>query len=127
MENIAHRYLELRKTILSEKALKERFHNYFQLFKETGAAQRETEKWNGVNGIEIDFDKEESYINKWIEERLTYLDEKVKVFSTKINTFEEEKDISNHSNIYTLEGIKVNEKDLKPGIYIKNKKKSIIK
>lgn len=127
MENIAHRYLELRKTILSENSLKERFHNYFQLFKETGAAQRETEKWNGVNGIEIDFDKEESYINKWIEERLTYLDEKVKAFSTKINTFEEEKDISNHSNIYTLEGIKVNEKDLKPGIYIKNKKKILIK
>ncbi|MBQ9640199.1 MAG: CotH kinase family protein [Bacteroidaceae bacterium] len=69
------RYSQLRQTYFSADSLKKYFKTYFDLFRTTGAAERETQRWSGVDGIELDFDAEEAYIYEWIDQRLAFLDE----------------------------------------------------
>lgn len=127
MRAVASRYFDLRKTVLSETRIKERFNSYFQLFRETGAAQRETEKWNGVDDVELDFDQEELYINNWIEQRLDYLDETWKQALTSIENVETVRERVGDNNIYTPWGVKANKENLSPGLYIMKNKKVIIR
>ncbi len=70
------RYAELRTTFFSAESLKSYFLRYFTLFRTSGAGIRETDRWNGVDGITLDFDSEEQYICNWIDQRLAVLDEK---------------------------------------------------
>ena len=71
---LLRRYAELRGTFFTPQALTKRFSDYFDLFYSTGVAQRETERWNGVNDIELNFPDEEDHIASWIEQRLIYTD-----------------------------------------------------
>lgn len=71
---LLRRYAELRGTFFTVEALAKRFSDYFDLFYTSGAAQRETEKWSGVDGIDWDFSEEESYIISWLQDRLRYTD-----------------------------------------------------
>ena len=71
---LQQRYTELRGTFFALEALTQRFSDYFELFYNTNAAQRETERWSGVDGIDLNFFEEESYISSWLEERLIYTD-----------------------------------------------------
>ena len=68
------RYATLRRDQFSARALKERFTQYFTLFRQTGADLREEERWSGINSIDLDFAAEEQYIYKWIDQRLAYCD-----------------------------------------------------
>ncbi len=68
------RYAYLRHNQFSLSSLCQRFTDYFDLFESTGAAEREIARWNGVDGISLDFSYEESYICSWIEQRLSYTD-----------------------------------------------------
>lgn len=79
------RYYELRNTVLATDSIKARFDAYFQLFEETGAAQREIEKWNGVNGINLDFAEEKEFIHYFIEYRMAVLDNYYKKGSGVVN------------------------------------------
>lgn len=74
--NLSQRYAELRQTYWQTDSIKNHFTRYFQLFRETGVAEREQQRWNGVNGFRLNFDTEEAYILQWIEQRLAYLDQK---------------------------------------------------
>lgn len=68
------RYAELRKNYFSLASLRQRFTDYFDLFFTSGAYQRETERWNGIDNIDLDFIYEEEYIDTWLEQRLAYTD-----------------------------------------------------
>lgn len=68
------RYSELRQTYFTADKLKQYFKTYFDLFRSTGVAERETQRWSGVDGIDLDFAAEETYIYEWIDQRLAFLD-----------------------------------------------------
>ena len=71
---LLERYAELRHTFFSLEALMQRFSDYFALFNATHVAERETERWSGVNDVSLDFSAEETYIASWLEQRLAYTD-----------------------------------------------------
>lgn len=75
LDSIANRYFELRKTVLSTDSLKARFDDYFRYFAETGAGAREYLRWNGKNGIKLNFVKELKYLHEYLDYRMEILDE----------------------------------------------------
>ena len=74
--DVGKRYGELRQSYLQPEKLKAHFAKYFLLFRESGAAERETTRWSGINKLTINFQEEEAYIMQWIDDRIHYLDEK---------------------------------------------------
>jgi hypothetical protein len=68
------RYAALRHEEFDARRLKERFAQYFELFRQTGVDKREERRWSGVNSIDLDFAAEELYIYEWIDQRLAYCD-----------------------------------------------------
>ena len=68
------RYAALRREQFDARRLKERFKQYFELFRQTGADRREEKRWSGKNNIYLDFAAEEQYIYNWIDQRLAYCD-----------------------------------------------------
>lgn len=62
------RYDELRFTWFSENNLINRFQTYMDLFNQSGAANREVERWGGVN-----FNSEMIYLRNWIQSRVEFL------------------------------------------------------
>ena len=109
-EKAHKRYYELRNTYLSTESLVNRYNDYYNLIKNSGAAQREEEKWSrdsDVNGEEINFEYEIAYITDWINKHMEYLDSKIFPSDTSI------KNISNQPKdmkVFNLQGIKVNSK-----------------
>lgn len=74
-EQLAARYAALRSNYFDADSLYNRFAHYVALFQASGADNREKDRWNGSNGIYLDFDSELSYLDEWIHERVAYLDE----------------------------------------------------
>ena len=71
------RYWELRKTLLSEESLAERFTKEVDRLVESGAVAREEARWSGdsdINGLKLDIVGEKDYIIDWIKKRLAHLD-----------------------------------------------------
>lgn len=73
-ETLMQRYAELRETAFHLDSLKNRFANYFCLFSQTGANDREAERWSGIDGIDLDFSFEQDYIEQWLNDRLIFTD-----------------------------------------------------
>lgn len=73
-DTLAVRYAELRNTWWTEDQLTHRFTHYFDLFRSTGAWQREVARWSSSNCKLRDIDDEQSYICQWIRDRLAFLD-----------------------------------------------------
>lgn len=65
------RYAELRTKQFSEESLTNRFLDYGDLFRESGADVREQNRWNGYH---TDILGDVDYIKQWIADRLEYLD-----------------------------------------------------
>lgn len=128
-KKVSERYKELRKTYFNPDNLIARYESYYYLLKQSGAAQREEEKWSGdsdVYGHEINFDKEFEYIKNWINRRIAFLDKQFQ--------YEEDTYIPNmiykteNLFIYSLTGRRINYlNQLKGNIYIINGKKVLIK
>lgn len=68
------RWADLRRSYLKYDVIWPYFERYFTLFESSGAAARETARWQDVDGIHLDFAKERRYIRSWIDNRLHYLD-----------------------------------------------------
>ena len=64
------RYDELRFTWFSEESLIERFEKYMDLFAQSGAGTRESERWGGLN-----FTQEMDYFDDWIRDRVAFLND----------------------------------------------------
>ena len=128
------RYKQLRKTIFHQDSLINRYSYYYEMVKNSGAAAREQNKWSGdsdVRGEVIDFDNEIKYITFWIRRHLKLLD----MVYFPIFKWEEEQSVDHilmHNNtsntLYTIGGQRIDDNfRLKPGIYIRNGKKIIIR
>lgn len=141
-DRLNERYQELRQNgnIFSTESLIQRVTDYYNAIKNSGAAQRETQKWSGdddIKGEEIDFDKEYEYICNWIAKHMEAIDKKGfpvlydKEYIEKIIAKIDDKVITDKADkkdnyIYTLSGQRITSVDqLKHGIYIVNKKKVI--
>lgn len=68
------RWAELREAGMTAEYILAIFDRYFDLFERSGAAGRETERWNGINDVTIDFETEKDYIHDWVPRRIVYLD-----------------------------------------------------
>lgn len=124
-EKANKRYHQLRSNYLSTESLTNRYNDYYELLKTSGATQREEKKWSkksDVNYEEINFEKEIAYINDWITRHMAFLDTTVFPSETGINTPYLNR--SNDDIIYNMNGQRIN----KPvrGIYIKNGRKYIV-
>ena len=127
MESMADRYFELRKGMFSANSLKARFREYFDYFDETGAAERETARWSGVNGVSLDFAEERLYIENWIDGRLAALDSYFRPYATSVGVVEAGAGKS-PSRIYDLQGRPVgNAAPRSGGLYIVGGKKVVYK
>lgn len=124
------RWEELRQDAFLPENIWPYFERYFDLFETSGAGDRETERWDGVNGVHLDFKAEAYYIRNWIPRRIWYLDgdyEYANEGIIAINTAETPGD----NSIYTLDGRLVttqhSPKPLGPGLYIVGGKKMFVK
>ena len=138
-DRLNERYQELRQkgNALSTDSLIQRITKYYNAIKNSGAAQRETDKWSGdsdINGEEIDFDNEYEYICGWITKHMEAIDKKGfpllydKEYIDSLLAKVDNRIVTNKNDnyIYTLSGQRINStKQLKHGIYIVNKKKVI--
>lgn len=73
-DTLAVRYAELRDSLWREDSLCARFDRYFSLLEQTGAWQRELERWQGSNCRLNSLEAEREYVSQWIHDRLAYLD-----------------------------------------------------
>ena len=123
----AQRYAELRNTHFCADSLKERFHRYFDLFAESGAAQRETERWSEGGGEviqmpQLDFDDERRYIDEWIDKRIEFLDNLFSINTDITQHYKDDHSTRSETRIYDISGKQVPSTTRK-GIYIMNGKK----
>ena len=123
----AQRYAEMRNTHFCADSLKERFHRYFDLFAESGAAQRETERWSEGGGEviqmpQLDFDDERRYIDEWIDKRIEFLDNLFGINTDITQHYKDDHSTSNETRIYDISGKQMPSTTGK-GIYIMNGKK----
>jgi hypothetical protein len=127
-EKVLERYYSLRKTFFSNENLINRYQNYYDLLKLSGAAEREENKWSGdsdVNNLTINYDNEIIYITDWITRHMQYLDREVFPASTSINTINV-KYKNNH--IYNLNGQLINKNSNSINrLFISNGKKYVVK
>ena len=115
LSNVASRYFELRKTVLATDSIKSRFDEYFEMFEETGAAQREYDRWSGADGIELDFVEEQKFVHQYIDIRMAFLDE----YYGSVNALKNIPSELSDGAIYDIWGRRVY--NLQPAhIYIKN-------
>lgn len=117
------RWAELRQHHFTQQNIWSFFDNYFQLFTTSGAAEREAERWEGVNGLHLDFQAEAEYIHQWIAQRIDHLDADynyvdVSVTTTTLHTAE--------TTVYTLDGRQAHSHTA-PGIYISAGHKIIVR
>ena len=137
-DRLNQRYRELRQPgqPLSTDSLQARFTQYYESLKNSGAAERETHRWSGdsdLNGEEIDFDKEYNYICSWIGLHMKLVD--ILGFPVVYTQeYFEQLNVSmptapSHSDaVYTLSGQRTQKNcHLKPGIYIRQGKKIMIR
>ncbi len=125
-QKVTERYKELRNSYFSTQDLINRYYSYYELLKNSGAAQREQNRWSGDSDIlnaTIDFDLEYQYIENWITNHVQYLDNNVFNYqgSTAINHVIKKQ---NTTPIYNINGQPVN--NHQKGIIIKNRKKYAI-
>ncbi len=126
-KSFEERYAEIRANHFSPDSLKERFNRYFALFRETGAGQREEERWSGTDGIALDFESEQAYIEQWIDGRVAYMDKKYNYDESSAIVQPSKDDM--RMGIYNIHGQVIsspNINTLPKGIYIVNGRKIII-
>lgn len=75
---LANRYAQLRATYFTHSSLLKRFSDYRELIKDSGADVREINRWQGSDGIYMDFDAELTYLDTWLADRLAALDAQYK-------------------------------------------------
>ena len=114
------RWAELRDAGMTAEYILAIFDRYFDLFERSGAAGRETERWNGINDVTIDFETEKDYIHDWVPRRIVYLDTDYGYHKTQgfqdINSENHESETT-----YGIDGRKTSNSTR--GIVIKNGKK----
>ena len=129
-EKVNQRYKELRTSILSNQALKQRYHDYYDIIVSSGAANRETLRWSRDSDIDfepIDFKYEMENIDRWITTHMNLLDRHEFPISIDISGIANQPTVNTGkiNSVYDLSGRRLNGKSLSKGIYIINGKKVV--
>ncbi len=132
VDKLNARYQELRQTVLNTDSLISRYRYYYDLITRSGAARREMTRWSGdsdIRGELMSFDYEINYISNWITRHLREVDRKGFPLSLEIPAgIPSVATVNEKPNaVYDLSGRRVNDKQLKPGIYIIAGRKMVVK
>lgn len=129
-QRLEQRYAELRATVFDEHHLHKLYTDAYELLRDCGATEREQQRWSGdsdIKGEPLDLKGELDYIKQWITQRLYYLDTRV---FPKVMGISQTMADTNHNNqrLYNLSGQRLDDKQqLKPGIYISNNRKILVR
>ncbi len=129
------RYMELRQNLFSYESLTKRYYDAAKMLVESGAAQREKERWDGdsdIHGHSIDFMADADTIANWLKIHLPHLDSMLCDTLILINMGVEELYTATPKTqddaIYNLQGQRQNRSyALKPGVYIRRGRKYIVR
>lgn len=128
-DSVAGKWKEKMSTLFSVDSLSQRLDNYANLFRASGAWEREVAKWNGDPvPLKEDISEELDYVKDWYGKNYESL---CKQFGIRSSIADVRTASPKHDGeIYTIDGRRLNVKtlrELKRGIYIINGKKLIVR
>ena len=122
-ESMKERWQELSLGIMSPNNFNARLDAYAKIFKESGAWQREYDKWNN-NPVPLDLDEELEYVKKWYVNNIAALNKVLGVIADDIPYVFQDTD-SYNIRMYNIDGKRIMSNPTGRRIYIENGRKII--
>ena len=122
-ESMKKRWQELSLGIMSPNSFNSRLDAYAKRFKESGAWQREYDKWNN-NPVPLDLDEELEYVKKWYVNNIAALNKVLGVIADDIPYVFQDTD-SYNIRMYNIDGKRIMSNPTGRKIYIENGRKII--
>lgn len=122
-ESMKERWQELSLGIMSPNSFNSRLDAYAKRFKESGAWQREYDKWNN-NPVPLDLDEELEYVKKWYVNNIAALNKVLGVIADDIPYVFQDTD-SYNMRMYNIDGKRIMSNPFGRRIYIENGRKII--
>ena len=123
LESMKERWQELSLGIMSPNSFNFRLDAYAKRFKESGAWQREYDKWNN-NPVPLDLDEELEYVKKWYVNNVAALNKVLGVIADDIPYVFQDTD-SYNIRMYNIDGKRIMSNPTGRRIYIENGRKII--
>lgn len=121
--SMKERWQELLSGIMSPDNFNARLDAYAKRFKESGAWQREYDKWNN-NPVPLDLDEELEYVKKWYVNNIAALNKVLGVIADDIPYVFQDSD-SYNMRMYNIDGKRIMSNPFGRRIYIENGRKII--
>lgn len=122
-ESMKERWQELSLGIMSPNSFNSRLDAYAKIFKESGAWQREYDKWNN-NPVPLYLDEELEYVKKWYVNNIAALNKVLGVIADDIPYVFQDTD-SYNIRMYNIDGKRIMSNPTGRRIYIENGRKII--
>ena len=122
-ESMKERWQELSLGIMSPNSFNSRLDAYAKRFKESGAWQREYDKWNN-NPVPLNLDEELEYVKKWYVNNIAALNKVLGVIADDIPYVFQDTD-SYNMRMYNIDGKRIMSNPTGRRIYIENGRKII--
>lgn len=122
-ESMKECWQELSLGIMSPNSFNSRLDAYAKRFKESGAWQREYDKWNN-NPVPLDLDEELEYVKKWYVNNIAALNKVLGVIADDIPYVFQDTD-SYNIRMYNIDGKRIMSNPTGRRIYIENGRKII--
>ena len=122
-ESMKERWQELSLGIMSPNSFNSRLDAYAKRFKESGAWQREYDKWNN-NPVSLDLDEELEYVKKWYVNNIAALNKVLGVIADDIPYVFQDTD-SYNIRMYNIDGKRIMSNPTGRKIYIETGRKII--
>ena len=123
LESMKERWQELSLGIMYPNSFNSRLDAYAKRFKESGAWQREYDKWNN-NPVPLDLDEELEYVKKWYVNNIAALNKVLGVIADDIPYVFQDTD-SYNIRMYNIDGKRIMSNPTGRKIYIENGRKII--
>ena len=123
LESMKERWQELSLGIMSPNSFNSRLDAYAKRFKESGAWQREYDKWNN-NPVPLDLDEELEYVKKWYVNNIAALNKVLGVIADDIPYVFQDTD-SYNIRMYNIDGKRIISNPTGRKIYIETGRKII--
>ena len=122
-ESMKERWQELSLGIMSPNSFNSRLDAYAKRFKESGAWQREYDRWNN-NPVPLDLDEELEYVKKWYVNNIAAFNKVLGVIADDIPYVFQDTD-SYNMRMYNIDGKRIMSNPTGRRIYIENGRKII--
>ena len=122
-ESMKERWQELSLGIMSPNSFNSRLDTYAKRFKESGAWQREYDKWNN-NPVPLDLDEKLEYVKKWYVNNIAALNKVLGVIADDIPYVFQDTD-SYNIRMYNIDGKRIMSNPTGRKIYIETGRKII--